>query len=528
MSLIMNWWPEARRNRSLGAWGAVVFGVSVVTAHVVSILTGARQLALGEIVFGVMPFVFFGALFTLILLRAATHERLTSACAYAVQLTCVGGAVSVVLALFGIWNDGSRLSVLAPGQIGISMVTLGVFPFGAGPDVLVRFLPPLFAFGLALRLFRARIRPVTVGALTLLSLFVQDILLHAASIVAGILAFIRHISLESSSDAFRLLVSAQADGFWARLQPERFLVSNSLQAENGLLIMKASIVFLFLTIVCLTWVCVGGRNVARALVKRVFTKETIRCFLIAALGSVVMFQAQTPHVSYTDFLALAVFVVTVIAWNAWWRFRQDLESMADDAFAHPDRPLPSGMIATHDLEAASTALLVLVLYGALLCGWPVFVGIICATGFAFGLSDRGFGWMRGIVTHAIGFGLTVFVIGGSAAMFALRDLFVPAWVIRVVLAGSVAVGFAVLLEAVSPRLTSVLSRLIVGCLGLMVSVGIAQQPVLWYVLLPALAGLLAVSSEVQKWKKFSPYVADFVLVASLVVALVSPTAFRHV
>lgn len=521
----MKWLPEARRSQGAIETVATLLGLAYVASFLATLLSGDKAPQMYEPLIGVLPMLMLGVAVACLVLLLAAKERLRNAVAFALALAWISSALSLVATSIGLWNDGSYYNILTPATAFLSILTFGLFPFHFGPDALIRFLPAVFAIGLFLRCLRARVPfprlALGVGGGYLL----LGAALHALSWVAGLLSLANSTSLAQPTDVYRVLVSAQSNGYWTLGQAERFLSPLGRQADTALILAHAAVVFLVM-VICAAAVARLTMSI-RSLVKRLASRPVVLFGMEFFLGASLAVGTQVARATYTEMLAYAIFFIVVFLWCSWWRIVRDLENIARDELEHPDYPLPSGTVTPHDLEALSHVLLSISLFGAWVLGWPVFFGLLSASLLAWADSRGGFGLRDGVLTHAVvitGIGLG---IAWSGAALAIQEAAMPAWLIRILLSAALLFGLSALSKGL--RTMTDARPLLAGLLtlGMGIALLIANQQVFWLYFLPAAAGMFLLAFRPGKWHRYGSLPIDGFLGFMLFIALFLPKTITH-
>jgi hypothetical protein len=475
-----------------------------------------------DIAFGMVPFVAFGTVLTIAILVLYGKERTPLAITYTVRLLGWSGVIAVMLSFVGLWNDGRYYTLLTPPWALLSIASFGLLPFKMGPIALVRFLPAVFSVGVFLRL-RHPMRSVAKAAIAAVIVYLPFAFsLHALSWIGGIFSALRSDVLSTPADVFRVLVSAQADGYWIRAQPERFFAPIGRQGENSFFGIQAAILFLCVT----ATLCVLAVRTIRSMDrigKRLLARSTVLLGVAAVLGFGSGSMTHGPSMSYSDVIAVWVFLVVGIAWLLWQRFSWDIARLTDDERERPHLPIPSGAISINDAELIRDGTLGVSILGSFLLGWPVFLSLGCATTVSILAQRVSFasGKSRWLAT-SLAAGLTVACFGASALAVAVRDATEPEWAIRFLLAAAVLIaGEWALRHSIQP----VLSRLRqagLACAVMAFALVLARQQASWLLFLPAIGAVFILAQQEDRWRRFRLFPLYFVLGGLVMLAVFLP------
>ncbi len=491
---------------------ATIFGLAVGMSFLAHAATFAPPPSFAAIVYGIIPFLVLGTIVTALIFLTVTRDHLDSVLLYVIRIACVTCGIALGASLLHLWNDGRYDAVLSPHEAFVSILTLGLFPLKAGPDVLIRFFPAIFAVGAFLRLRRlGGAFTQNVGA----AFFVYLVLAgfnHALSWIAGVLAIVGRETLQSSTDAVRLLIRAQADGYWTRAQADRFFTPMGLQSDNSFLLIHAAVMFLGISIAC---ILLGRREVRgfNRLVKQLCSRRVL------FVGSVMLLGLAIGNVnrifwSYTDVLACLVFIVSAFAWLLSWHLRRDFASVEISVGTIHELPLP---------VIASCALCI-ALYGAFVLGWPVFFGFLIATIADIGcltpqlgsLSSRWFGASGPRATalrNAGAFAVIAASLGSAALALAMRDALAPIWMLRLVFTMAILAGLGSLIHRLELFSRSHGIQAMMILLSLAALFFLANQRALWILFLPFVACILITVRDAASWPRRRAYPISFTFVA---------------
>jgi hypothetical protein len=520
----MKLFPEMRRTAGLPELVSVWMGLSFGLPLMVGWFSGAGWPRFSDIVFGVAALVLLAAAIAVAAPMFFARVRPESALANAIPILLSAGAAALLLDLSGLWNDGSAYWVLKPTEAFSSMASLGFLPFRSGPTALLRFWPALVALGLVWRLHRTRIQPAKIALTAGFSYLLLAIAVHALSWVAWAIALGKSSGLSGVSDVFRLMVSAQSGGYWINGQGERFFAAIGRQAETGLSAAQASVWFLAACAVLLAWAAVQSRCLK--LGKRLLTIESLPLLFVAAVGLGVGTLQGMADGSYTYWLSFAVACVAALAWV--WRDRllRDIENLPEDELARPHLPLPSGAVAPHEVGDLALSLGVVAFFGALLLGWPVFVGFVAAEFASWMRFRKGLAWGQALCSDALLQFLTALALGFSGLAYGSRGFSFMAW-------QSSAVVSAALLAAVLSSLRRSVDapvsrpvRVALPTVAFVLALAVLRQPAVWGF------GLLAATAQVaigwrDEWHLRFRFLPGMLLLMTVaILALAWPVLWR--
>ena len=505
---------------------SALVGMSLMLIFAITVITGAKTPSVNEVLFGVLPVLSTAAIVVMFSLKIAVRERFAQALSYAVTVCAIATGVGAVAAMLGLWNEGDLLTVLTPSQAFGSLASAGVWPLSYGPEAAIRFVPIICAIAILLRVLRARASLVRAVVTSLIAYLILGLLVHSLSWIGYFLSITRQYGIESPIDVFRLLVSSQSDGYWVRLQNERFFASMGRQAEVGLAGTRAGIFFIVSaigTVALLTY----RSFVVVGLIKRLASVQTIRFMILGILGMGLASSLPGSHASVSDVIATIVFLISLLLWGAWWRFSRDLEDIAQDAQDHPNRPLPSGAISPHTLEDVAFVALAFSIFGGLLLGWPVCVGFICASLCVWALSRGGLQWRDGVVTNLVGSTGVAVSLGWAGVVFGLRDVLAPSWMLHILLASALIVGATFVVRQVQLLIEARWIQAVLISSIMCVAFLVAGQTVLWLFALPIIAALLVLVNKPGRWYRYAARTFDIFLAAVTLLVLFVPSIIRH-
>ncbi len=499
-----------------------IIGLSVVVPFFLSLAHFSSPPRLFDLAFGLFPLLALAFVTTYVVAAVFGRQRDVQASTTALIVMAWSCVTVSVVSFIPLWNDGSYLQILPPMSALTSMLTLGIFPFHAGPEAVVRFVPIAAAGALFFRLRRTQL-PFQKRLLSVVGLYLfLSIAVYALSWISGGLALLRSDVLNGPADASRALVTAQADGYWTRGQQDRLFAPLGTQSENSFAAIQASIYFL-MTLIPFGLFAFSFFRSGAALAKRLASRSSVLIFTVLALGLAIGMRTRAASSSYTDGLAFVVAIVVFAYWVAWWRFIRDIQTLPKDEQERPDLPLPSGVVTVNDLEAMNGVLLTLSLIGGFVLGWPVFVSLVCATIVASVMLPLRLENLRAdTILSASGFFLVATAVGSAAVAVGLRDTAMPDWMIRIVLA----IALLVALERLYRRADRLApSRFIQAVLlsgVLLVSLVLANQRVFWLFCLPAFAVVIFGLNSNERWQKYRRIPTYVLLGGFLLVAAIVP------
>jgi hypothetical protein len=181
--------------------------------------------------------------------------------------------------------------------------------------------------------------------------------------------------------------------------------------------------------------------------------------------------------SLSDGLALFVFLGVTLTWLVWWRLQEDLELLPEHEQAHPEFPLPSGIVPIADAETVMLGSLTLALLGSWILGWSVFSGFVAATVIVRLMGKEGVDLRRGLRRM-----VPIAFIGASLAWaglsFGARELTILPWMTSLIL--SVAVLVAGLFTLPEIRLQRFGMQVAIMTGVILASVLVSSQSVFWW------------------------------------------------
>lgn len=461
-----------------------------------------------DIAFGFFPFVALSFVLSFAAFLVFARERESQAIMSAFRVTSWACAGAFILSIANAWNDGSFYAVLTPSSAFASILTLGILPFRMGPDALVRFLPVFVMGGMLFRLRRSSLALPKRIAISVVAFLILSIVVHSLSWTSGFLAMSKGETLANPADAYKTLVSAQADGYWTRVQGDRFFAPIGTQSENSFSGIQAGFAYLLAAALLFLLAFRSGRSAFR-LAKRLTSRSVAFMALAALIGYAVGLHVRGPIRSYTDILALLMSLVVTVCWLSWWRLARDIGTIARD---EKDRE-----------ESMRDIFLILSLVGAFFLGWFVFLPLCCITLVASALPSWNVSNVRSrIVSDAIGAAAMAggFVLSVLSVM--LRDAAIPSWLLHFVLALALLLGLERLLRRFHEILPSRLLQAVGTGLGITAALFLANQRAFWLLFLPMLAGTLVIARNDASWRRFRHVPLYFVIVGFACIAVFLP------
>jgi hypothetical protein len=499
-----------------------IIGLSIVVPFFLALAHFSAPPHLFDLAFGLFPLLALAFVTTYVVAAVFGRQRDVQASTTALVVMAWSCVSVSVLSFFPFWNDGSYLKVLPVGSALTSILTLGILPFHAGPEAVVRFVPVAAAIALFFRLRRTQLPiPKRIVSVVVMYLFLS-IAVYSLSWVSGILAVTHADVMNGPADVSRILTTAQADGYWTRGQQDRFFAPIGTQSDNSFAAIQTSFYFL-MTLIPFGLLAVSFFRSGTALAKRLASRSSVLILTVLALGLAIGMRTRTASSSYTDGLAFIVAIVVFVYWVAWWRFVRDLQTLPKDEQERPDLPLPSGTVAVNDLEAINGVLLTLSLIGAFVLGWPVFVSLVTATIVASVMLPLRLENLRAdTILSASGFFLVAVSTGSAAVAVGLRDASVPDWMIRIVLSMALLVALERLYRRADRLAPSRFVQAGIFSAALMISLVLANQRVFWLFCLPAFAVVVFGASSSEKWQKYRRVPTYILLGGFLLVAAIVP------
>ena len=505
---------------------SALIGMSLMLIFTIAVVTGAKTPSVNEVLFGVFPVLAAAAIVVVFCLKISVRERFAQALSYAISACAISAGIGALAAILGLWNEGDLLTVLTPSQAFASLASAGIWPLSYGPEAAIRFVPIVCAVAIFLRILRARASMARAVTVSVIAYLLLGLLIHSLTWIGFMLSVTHRSGIESPIDVFRLLVSSQSDGYWVRLQNERFFASMGRQAEVGLAGTRAGILYLFSVITTFGFLTYRS-SAAVGLLKRLVSAQSIRLISLGIIGIALASSVPGQHSSVSDGIAMLVFLCSLVLWVVWWRNMRDLEDVAQDEQEHTDRPLPSGAIAPHVLEDVSFLALAFALFGGLLLGWPVCVGFVCASLSVWALSREGLQWRDGVVTNLVGSIGVAVSLGWAGVAFGTRDVLAPNWMLRILLATAVVVGATFAVRQVQLLLESRWMQAVLIISVMMLAFIVAGQSAFWLCALPIIALLLILINKPGKWYRYAARTFDLFLVVVMFVAVFIPFVIRH-
>lgn len=456
----------------------------------------SRFPTLGEIlIFWITP-SFFAVAVLIMCLTRLKRVPLAEAYSYALRVVSGGAVLALIFSLFRAWNDGSFFQVLSPAGAFSAFWTLGIAPFHEGPMMSLRLLPVVMTVGLVMALWRMKETPrrlILWGFCMYIGVFVM---VYAMTWVALILAWSRHTDLSNASDTFRLLTSAQADGYWLRLQAERFLFPVGQQAEYAIAAVHAAFLMLVGTICAIF-------TLPQFIIIPSPRLSFFRVLWIGVAGYLIFSVTQFPQVSYTNLVAL-ILAAVVLTLFALFRSLPPEEGRSRHAF------------------------LGLLLLGGALLGYPIFMSLVVAV--VAHAMEREFQIEQSFKNLAVRFALlwaSHLALVWAAALFVSRDVILPGWFARFLFALTLVAAWA----EVWPRIEAALPRVWRFTIVIALSVAIcllARQAWAWMILIPVALVCAAVWRFPARTQHVLSFLPDTLLVVFSLFPIFLPNALRHI
>ncbi len=378
-----------------------------------------------DIVFGVLPFFALGSALVLTacrLLGVAREDAETGL----MRLLFAAAGISIIAALMGAWDNIG--AILLPHEALFSVLTLGLWPSGAGPLAVIRFLPAVLALGVFLIARRAHVAETRAVLAAVAVYLAQSFFVHALSWVVWAECLRAHDILENAQDAYRIFITSNVNGYWTNSQAERFFASVGGQAENGMQALHGAIAYAGALLLALADWAPWSRGLT-ALRDALQRPSVLRRAGLLLFGAAVGFSVRMDAFSFSDIVACLLFLAAAIGWLAAWE--------GEDA----------------GVEGMGQGL-VLALGSVLFLGWPVALGFVIAD-LMRRVLIRGQAW-QGIWTTAAGHLFAAFALAWAGLAFGLRDLPISGWMLHAVVAVSVLaaaawLGTKLLRSALAPR-----------------------------------------------------------------------------
>lgn len=513
-------------------FACTLVALSAITPFFSALFTAAPAPTVIDIVFGFFPFVALGALTLFVAFVWFGRMRSAHAVEEVIQMLLRACVVVILLSLVGVWNDGSYHSVVSPSQALEAMFTVGVLPLHVGPNVLIRFLPLLCAVGVWLRLRRISLPRFQLWRAVGYVYFFQSIFLYALSWVAAALGAVAGSIPHTAEGAFRLLVRAQADGFWTRGQLERFFAPLSQQSENSLLAIHASIVFFAMMTLIVVVVAKQSRSIQVFVRYHAKRGENLLFGAVVLIGFGIGRAANNFSFSYTNVIAGFVFLFVLLLWSAWWRLRRKRTegvSGASETVSTRMSPMQAvwgDLCARDELAGLSMLALFLALFGSFLLGWQVFLAISVATMMVW--IFEGYGTYSPYARPATSYVLSL-LLGWAAMTVGLRDMMPSAWMVRILLCASILIAVTQIIRNVQIQSYSHFQRGVIIAIGIAIALFFARQSVFWMLFLPCLAALCIFSSSRvrESWHTYQERVAHSLIAIITLIVFFAPHLLVH-
>ena len=387
--------------------------------------------------------------------------------------------IGIVISWVGLWNDGSGLSVMSPVDFGLYVLTLGFWPLKTGPEAFIRAtataLPLLLTWSLWQETRNAK-RSFLVG---LVAWGGTVLLLGLPSLVAYVLAaFDSVFVIRHAQDAWNILVRSHLNSYWSTFQSDRFPVGIGQQQETTMALVT-SVWFFLLSLIFSMWILL--KRGILDIKKDILQSDMVRWFLFVSpilLGLLLGFHQQRWNGDWVDGVAMLLFIVICLAWFFDWR--------------------------GEGIEEKGIVLKSILLIGAFLLGWPVFLGAIVLVVMTHLARSETWGWWRRLEGRAaitVGLAITLTFLGTA---FAVRGFILPANFSSWSLAwGIVAVAIQLLQ---SLKIETINIRIL---LGIVIVAGAASTLLVHQPIMLAFVALLVVflvwfQKYPEKWQRWAP------------------------
>lgn len=470
-----------------------------------------------QIALEILPFLALGLVISIVVLLLVAKERGPQAAGYVMKVAAVACVVGCFASLTRVWNDGTYSTLLTPAWSLVSVLSLGLFPLKMGPIALLRFLPASFAAGIFWRVWKTRGRAVLAVSAALCVYLPFALSIHTLTWIGGAMSLSHTDALSSPADTYRVLVSAQADGYWTQAQTERFFAPIGMQNENGFYGVQAASIYLVLVILLVLLALRTIRSLS-VVGKRLLSRSAILLALSALLGLGLGLLLQGGSISYTEGIACVVFFVCLIAWLGWWRLARDIAHLARDERDSPGLPLPSGAVSLTEAESLRDICVILALYGSFILGWPVLVSFACASLLTW--IDLHAEWPGRVEVgcRALVAGLVAGCVGSAALAMAVSDAAEPQWMLRILLSAAVLIGLEKLFRSIDRVLPSRVWQAVVLSACIAIALFLANQQATWLLFLPAVAAIFILARTEEKWSEYRIFPLYFVLGALIFLA----------
>ncbi|MFH1621356.1 MAG: hypothetical protein ABIB04_04725 [Patescibacteria group bacterium] len=518
--------PTIKRSVSAEDLLKICFAISFMSGLLSAILSDSGMPGIQQIILGTLPFYAISTVVTIVFWLMAGRERSTDVVSGACALVLIGASIGIIASFFKIWNDGSSYLILSPYEAWLNIISFGLYPTRFGSLVQIRFLPLVVFLGLGIFLSRSGVSKAKSwlysGGAYLTLIFSYNFM----SLIAWLGSRSLSQTVSTTADTFRVLVRLHSISYWSQSQLDRFLLPIGRQAESTLLMTHASIIFL-ITTALLILIFIKSIRVPTGLVKRISTKNSVLWVLPVAIGVSLSLTSQGPRTSYTDVLALIIFIIVILSWIAWWRFGRDMDNLAQDELHQVDLPLPRGEVSLQDLESIRNVLLTVCLFGAWILGWPVFLGIFSASIAMWFLSRYGAGLGDSLLTSSLGNAVIGLSLSWVGAAVALRDASSPAWITRMLFGAAILVGLSRLIKDLGDAILT--SRYVIWIFisALLVIPLITKQNFIWIPVIGAAVFAVWAYRDTRKWRHYGIYFMDLALVLMAFITLFIPQLIRH-
>lgn len=394
-----------------------------------------------------IPLSFITALLAALLVASLVSsvkvEQLWAQLLTAIPFAFMAGAIAGAI---GIWNDGSGAVALAPGDAFIFVVTGGILPLGVGPLAVVRVATLVCCVSFVL-ILRARNVPSARAAIAgVASWIVASVVMLSESWIILAASLARSLAFQNALDATRIAGTLFTSSYWTSFQPDRFFASIGQQIPSASLLAGAALMFLC-GIVALKFIFIqtlAQRAVAAiALTKRMIGRAFLLLLSPALAGFLIGGRALRLTWNGLDILAALVALTVISSWFMWWHFGRDIEDLATDESANPDRPLPSGIVQLDELQALRSILVIIALVGSFLLGWPILAitfALFVVTSLASGTS---FGWSAHPTWRIPVWGVVALLITVFGGVIGARGPVIPRMVVGAGIVWGIVAGITV-------------------------------------------------------------------------------------
>lgn len=390
--------------------------------------------------------------------------------------------LGVGVGIVGGGNDGSASTVLPPAQIGISIATGGFLPWKMGMVNMLRFLPLMTALSCAWFAIKRGVPTVRIMLVCIAMYLGISIIWHLPSIAALVLRQ-TGMPIETTQDAYIVLIRAMTNTFWANDLGNRFLSPIAEQGRSGLSVFHAALCVLTAGFIAF------GLKIKDLLRKKSLEKTSLwngGAMLLIGLCALMLGQSVQvmPKLTPITVLVHIVFCLWVISGIFW--LNEENKSVEDQEMSDEPSPMMYVFVGS-----------------SLVLGWPVFLGCVLGLIASFLRKELHLEGMLGedgakrMVVLSTGIGL-----GWGALCVGLQDITPLTWMIRLIIGFALIAAYVVTQKADSVR-SAVESSLSIGFGALL-----SGQGIIGLAALPAIISIWIIESREKshKWRFLPPLV----------------------